>query len=114
MDQPQGERVKGAKSVDTAALAALKPKYSAGKYWDSSPSCCGSTARSLARSSVSSSTRCRSQPVQDLPGTGGTASSIDCGAHTSGGLNWKVRAVASFWLGTTSTHSSMSKPNMTC
>ena len=54
-----------------------------------------STARSLARSSVSTSTWRRRRIVQSWSGTGGTASSMHCGAQASGGLNWNVSAVVS-------------------
>ena len=49
-----------------------------------------------------------------LPGTGGTARRMDCGAKLSGGLNWKATPVVSFAFGMISTHSSMSSPANDC
>ena len=78
---PAQALISGAKSVDTASSLALKASASAGRYWAASPSISASTARSLARSRVSSST-CRSvSPVQSAPGTGGTAIRMLCGGR---------------------------------
>src|SRR5260370_19474438 len=102
MQGPDRHRVNAAKSVDTASSFALNAKYSAGRYCAALVSNSASTARSLARSSVSTSTRCKLAMVQASSGTGGTASSTLCGAQASGGLNWNVIAVVSRRLGTTS------------
>src|SRR4051794_33200811 len=72
--------VNAAKSVDTASSLALKARYRAGRYCATSPSISASTARSLARSSVSSNTWRSTSDVQSTPGTGGTARSTHCGA----------------------------------
>ena len=54
---PQSQRVRGAKSVETASSSALKAKKSPGRYCAISASASASMARSLARSSVSRRTR---------------------------------------------------------
>src|SRR6516162_3667459 len=81
-----------------------------GRYWAAAPSRLESIPRSFARSRVSTSTWRKLSVVQSCPVTGGTAMSTFCGAKAFGGSNWNVTAVVSERLGTTSTHSSMSRP----